>query len=124
MEQMYLGTEGIFGIPVSVSATYVMLFILFGAMVERTGTGKLFMDFAMALTGHTAGGPAKVACITSGMFGTVSGSAVANVMTTGAFRSEEHTSELQSLMRISYAVFCVQQKNIYRTNNHTITILQ
>ncbi len=85
MEQMYLGTEGIFGIPVSVSATYVMLFILFGAMVERTGTGKLFMDFAMALTGHTAGGPAKVACITSGMFGTVSGSAVANVMTTGAF---------------------------------------
>ncbi|MEQ8813705.1 MAG: TRAP transporter permease [Marinovum algicola] len=85
MEQMYLGTEGIFGIPVSVSATYVMLFILFGAMVERTGTGKLFMDFALALTGHTTGGPAKVACITSGLFGTVSGSAVANVMTTGAF---------------------------------------
>src|SRR3546814_19919740 len=85
MEQMYLGTEGIFGIPVSVSATYVMLFILFGAMVERTGTGKLFMDFAMALTGHTDGGPAKVACITSGMCGTVSGSAVDNVMTTGAF---------------------------------------
>lgn len=85
MEQMYLGTEGIFGIPVSVSATYVMLFILFGAMVERSGTGKLFMDFALALTGHTAGGPAKVACITSGLFGTVSGSAVANVMTTGAF---------------------------------------
>jgi len=85
MEQLYLGTEGIFGIPVSVSATYVMLFILFGAMVERTGTGKLFMDFALALTGHTTGGPAKVACITSGLFGTVSGSAVANVMTTGAF---------------------------------------
>ncbi|WP_193181891.1 TRAP transporter permease [Nisaea sediminum] len=85
MEQLYLGTEGIFGIPVSVSATYVMLFILFGAMVERTGTGRLFMDFAMALAGHTAGGPAKVACITSGMFGTISGSAVANVMTTGTF---------------------------------------
>src|SRR3546814_12059987 len=59
MEQMYLGTEGIFGIPVSVSATYVMLFILFGAMVERTGTGKLFMDFAMALTGHTEIGRAS-----------------------------------------------------------------
>ena len=85
MEQLYLGTEGIFGIPVSVSATYVMLFILFGAMVERTGTGRLFMDFAMAIAGHTAGGPAKVACITSGMFGTISGSAVANVMTTGTF---------------------------------------
>ena len=85
MEQMYLGTEGIFGIPAGVSATYVMLFILFGSLVERTGTGKLFMDFAMSLTGHQAGGPAKVACITSGMFGTVSGSAVANVMTTGTF---------------------------------------
>ena len=84
-EQMYLGTEGIFGIPVYVSATYVMLFILFGALVERTGTGQLFMDFAMSLTGHTAGGPAKVSCLTSGMFGTVSGSAVANVMTTGTF---------------------------------------
>ena len=85
MEQLYISTEGIFGIPVSVSATYVMLFILFGALVERTGTGRLFMDFALSLTGHTAGGPAKVACVTSGLFGTVSGSAVANVMTTGAF---------------------------------------
>jgi TRAP transporter 4TM/12TM fusion protein len=85
IEQMYMGTEGILGIPLYVSATYVMLFILFGALVERTGTGALFMDFAMGLAGHSAGGPAKVSCITSGMFGTVSGSAVANVMTTGAF---------------------------------------
>lgn len=85
IDQLYLTTEGIFGIPLSVSATYVMLFILFGSLVERTGTGRLFMDFAMSLTGHTAGGPAKVACITSGLFGSVSGSAVANVMTTGTF---------------------------------------
>jgi TRAP transporter 4TM/12TM fusion protein len=85
MEQLYLGTEGIYGIPASVSATYVMLFIMFGALVERTGTGQMFMDFALSLTGHQAGGPAKVACITSAMFGTVSGSAVANVMTTGTF---------------------------------------
>lgn len=84
-EQMYLTTEGIFGVPIYVSATYVMLFILFGALVERTGTGQLLMDFAMGLTGHRAGGPAKVACVTSGLFGTVSGSAVANVMTTGTF---------------------------------------
>jgi TRAP transporter 4TM/12TM fusion protein len=84
-EQMYLGTEGIFGVPVYVSATYVMLFILFGAIVERTGTGQLLMDVAMSLAGHTAGGPAKVACAASGMFGTISGSAVANVMTTGTF---------------------------------------
>ena len=85
MEQLYVSTEGIYGIPISVSATYVILFIIFGAMVERSGAGRLFMDFALSLTGHTAGGPAKVACITSGLFGTVSGSAVANVMTTGAF---------------------------------------
>lgn len=85
MEQLYLTTDGILGIPVAVSATYVVLFILFGSFVERTGTGRLFMNFALSLTGHTAGGPAKVACITSAMFGTVSGSAVANVMTTGTF---------------------------------------
>ncbi|MFC3134732.1 TRAP transporter permease, partial [Microbaculum marinum] len=85
IDQLYLTTEGIFGIPLSVSATYVVLFILFGSLVERTGTGQLFMDFAMSLTGHAAGGPAKVACITSGLFGSVSGSAVANVMTTGTF---------------------------------------
>ena len=85
LDQLYMTTEGVFGIPTSVSATFVMLFILFGTFVERTGTGRLFMDFAMSLTGHTAGGPAKVACITSGLFGSVSGSAVANVMTTGTF---------------------------------------
>jgi TRAP transporter 4TM/12TM fusion protein len=73
----------VFGIPLSVSAKYVVLFVLFGAFLERVGTGELFMSFAMALTGHTAGGPAKVACLTSGLFGTVSGSAVSNVMTTG-----------------------------------------
>src|SRR3546814_5362498 len=118
MDQTYMTTEGIFGIPLYVSATYVMLFILFGAFVERSGAGQLFMDFALALAGHTAGGPAKVAVLTSALFGTVSGSAVANVMTTGTFtiplmkrRSEEHTSELQSLMRTSYAVFCLKKKN-------------
>jgi TRAP transporter 4TM/12TM fusion protein len=85
LDQLYLTTEGIFGIPLYVSATYVMLFILFGAFVEHSGAGQLFMDFALALAGHTSGGPAKVAVITSSLFGTVSGSAVANVMTTGTF---------------------------------------
>ncbi|MEO8526807.1 MAG: TRAP transporter fused permease subunit, partial [Caldimonas sp.] len=73
------------GIPLYVSATYVMLFILFGSFVERSGAGQLFMDFALALAGGQSGGPAKVAVITSSLFGTVSGSAVANVMTTGTF---------------------------------------
>jgi TRAP transporter 4TM/12TM fusion protein len=85
LDQLYLTTEGIFGIPLYVSATYVMLFILFGSFVEKSGAGQLFMDFALALAGHTSGGPAKVAVITSSLFGTVSGSAVANVMTTGTF---------------------------------------
>ena len=83
IEQLYLSTEGIFGSTLGVSATYVMLFVLFGAFMEKSGTGQLFMDFAMALTGHTAGGPGKVAIVSSSLFGTVSGSAVANVMVDG-----------------------------------------
>jgi TRAP transporter 4TM/12TM fusion protein len=83
MEQLYLSTEGIFGSTLGVSASYVMLFVLFGAFMERSGTGQLFMDFAMSLTGHTAGGPGKVAVVSSSLFGTVSGSAVANVMVDG-----------------------------------------
>ena len=60
LDQLYMTTEGIFGIPLSVSAAYVLIFVLFGSFMERTGTGQLFMDFAMSLTGHTAGGPGKV----------------------------------------------------------------
>src|SRR5690625_1490660 len=85
LDQLYLTTEGVFGIPLYISATYVMLFILFGTFVERSGAGQLFMDFALAFTGSSAGGPAKVAVVTSTLFGTVSGSATANVMTTGVF---------------------------------------
>jgi TRAP transporter 4TM/12TM fusion protein len=95
IEINYLTTEGIFGIPLSVSATYVILFILFGAFVERSGAGRMFMDFALSLTGHSVGGPAKVAVITSGLFGTISGSAVANVMTTGTFT-------IPMMMRLGY----------------------
>ncbi len=83
LEQLYLSTEGIFGSTLGVSASYVMLFVLFGAFMERSGTGQLFMDFAMALTGRQAGGPGKVAVVSSSLFGTVSGSAVANVMVDG-----------------------------------------
>jgi TRAP transporter 4TM/12TM fusion protein len=83
LEQLYLSTEGIFGSTLGVSASYVMLFVLFGAFMERTGTGQLFMDFALSITGHTAGGPGKVSIVSSSLFGTVSGSAVANVMVDG-----------------------------------------
>ena len=83
LEQLYFSTDGIFGSTLGVSASYVMLFVLFGAFMEKSGTGKLFMDFALSLTGHTAGGPGKVAVVSSSLFGTVSGSAVANVMVDG-----------------------------------------
>jgi TRAP transporter 4TM/12TM fusion protein len=83
LDQLYMTTEGIFGIPLSVSAAYVVIFVLFGSFMERTGTGQLFMDFAMSLTGGTAGGPGKVSCVSSALFGTISGSAVANVMVDG-----------------------------------------
>jgi TRAP transporter 4TM/12TM fusion protein len=83
IEIMYLTTEGIFGPTLGVSAAYVIMFVLFGAFMERTGVGRLFMDFALSLTGHTAGGPGKVSVISSSLFGTVSGSAVANVMVDG-----------------------------------------
>jgi TRAP transporter 4TM/12TM fusion protein len=83
IEILYITTEGILGPTLGVSASYVIMFVLFGAFMERTGVGRLFMDFALSLTGHTAGGPGKVAVVSSSLFGTVSGSAVANVMVDG-----------------------------------------
>lgn len=83
IEMLYITTEGIFGITLAASAAYVIVFVVFGSMMERTGTGQLFMDFALALTGRTAGGPGKVAVVSSSLFGTISGSAVANVLVDG-----------------------------------------
>ena len=83
VDQLYLTTEGIFGSTLGVSAGYVVIFVLFGAFMERSGVGSLFMDFALALTGRATGGPGKVAVVSSSLFGSVSGSAVANVMVTG-----------------------------------------
>ena len=85
IDYMYLGTEGIYGIPLGVVATFVFHFVLFGLFISRTGLGQLFMDLAMAIAGGTPGGPAKVAVVSSGMFGSISGSSVANTVTTGSF---------------------------------------
>jgi len=85
IEHLYAGTEGIFGIPLGVSASFVFLFILFGAVLNKTGMGKFFIDVAMAVAGHTTGGPAKVAVIASGFMGSINGSSVANTVTTGSF---------------------------------------
>ncbi|MGI6029575.1 MAG: TRAP transporter permease [Candidatus Heteroscillospira sp.] len=82
---MFFTTEGVFGTPIGVSATYIFLFILFGSFLEKTGVGKLFIDFANAIAGKRVGGPAKVAVISSALQGTVSGSSVANTVSTGSF---------------------------------------
>ncbi|HEY4079995.1 MAG TPA: TRAP transporter permease [Burkholderiaceae bacterium] len=85
VSQLFLGTEGLFGIPTLVSATYIFLFILFGSFLEHAGMINLFNSIALGLVGHARGGPAKVAVISSGMMGTISGSGVANVLTVGQF---------------------------------------
>ncbi len=85
MEHMYVSAEGIYGIALGVSSTYIFLFILFGAFLGETGLSKLFTNISMAWAGDKPGGPAKVAIIASGLLGMINGSAAANVVTTGAF---------------------------------------
>lgn len=85
VEQMAYGTEGIYGTPIYVSASYIFLFILFGAFLEQAGMIGLFTDVAMGFVGGARGGPAKVAVLSSGLMGTISGSGVANVVSTGQF---------------------------------------
>lgn len=85
VSHMYLGLEGILGIPIGVSATFVFMFILFGAVLDKTGVGKFFIDIAFAATGFFRSGPAMTAVLASGLMGSISGSSVANTVTTGAF---------------------------------------
>ncbi|WP_341677345.1 TRAP transporter permease [Niveibacterium sp. SC-1] len=85
VNQLFLGGDGIYGTPTLVSATYIFLFILFGAFLEQAGMIALFNNFALGLVGWARGGPAKVAVVSSGFMGTISGSGVANVLTVGQF---------------------------------------
>ncbi|WP_332696377.1 TRAP transporter permease [Halalkalibacter lacteus] len=82
---MYVTTEGVYGTAIGVSATYIFLFILFGAFLSKSGMGQFFNDMALAIAGQTRGGPAKVSVIASGFLGSINGAAVANVVTTGTF---------------------------------------
>ncbi len=84
VSHVFFTTEGIFGIPLGVSSTFIFLFILFGAYLEGTGLGKFFIDVANSIAGWASGGPAKVSVLSSGLMGTVSGSSVANVVGTGS----------------------------------------
>jgi len=85
IEQMYLLPDGVFGIPLGVSAKYLVIFLLFGAFLEQAGAGTFFTDIASSLVGRTRGGAAKVAVVASSLFGTISGAPTANVMVTGTF---------------------------------------
>ena len=85
IDTLFMTSDGIYGIPLYVASTYIVLFIIFGAILIRSGVGRFFVDLAISLTGHRTGGPAKAAVVASGMPGTVYGSAVANVVTTGSF---------------------------------------
>ncbi len=82
---IFYKSDGVFGIMANVLATYVILFVLFGAFLEKSGAQKFFIDFPLAAVGDKVGGPAKVAVIASGFFGSISGSAIANTVSTGAF---------------------------------------
>ncbi len=85
VQHLYLGTEGIYGVAVGVVATYVFHFVLFGVLAQASGLGQLFIDLATMLAGRFVGGPAKVSVVSSGFFGMISGSPIANTVTTGAF---------------------------------------
>ena len=85
IDHLYLYIEGIFGVPIGVSATFVILFIIFGAFLQATKTGDFMMNIANSVAGGARGGPAKIAVVASGLFGSISGSAVANVAATGVY---------------------------------------
>ena len=85
VEHLYLGTEGIYGIAIGVVATFVFHFVLFGVLAQATGLGQLFIDLASIVAGRYTGGPAKVSVVSLGFFGMISGSPIANTVTTGAF---------------------------------------
>ena len=95
LDYLYMTDNGIWGVALGVAATYIVLFIIFGAFAEKAGVSRFFIDFANAIAGHTKGGPAKVAIVSSAMIGSVTGSTVANVYTTGQFT-------IPMMMRLGY----------------------
>ena len=84
-EHMWLSTEGVFGLPLGVSSEFIFLYVLFGSLLDKAGAGNYFIQLSFSLLGHLRGGPAKAAVISSGLTGMISGSAIANVVTTGTF---------------------------------------
>ncbi|KIC09277.1 C4-dicarboxylate ABC transporter [Leisingera sp. ANG-M1] len=85
VDHMWLTTEGVFGLPLGVSNSFIFLFVLFGALLDKGGAGNFFIKLSFSMLGHLRGGPAKAAVVSSGLTGLISGSAIANVVTTGTF---------------------------------------
>jgi TRAP transporter 4TM/12TM fusion protein len=85
VDKLVYTTDGIFSIPLAAAATFIFLFVLFGKFLERSGAGELFIELAFALAGRSKGGPAKMAVLSSAFMGSISGSATANVVSTGAY---------------------------------------
>ncbi|WP_405117461.1 TRAP transporter fused permease subunit [Phaeobacter sp. BS23] len=85
VDHMFLTTEGVFGLPLGVSNSFIFLFVLFGALLDKGGAGNFFIKLSFSMLGHLRGGPAKAAVVSSGLTGLISGSAIANVVTTGTF---------------------------------------
>ncbi|MCB1822839.1 MAG: TRAP transporter permease, partial [Candidatus Competibacteraceae bacterium] len=85
VNHQWITTEGVFGIALGVSTSFVFLFVLFGAMLDKAGAGNYFIKVAFSMLGHMRGGPAKAAVVASGLTGLISGSSIANVVTTGTF---------------------------------------
>ena len=94
---IFYKSDGIFGIMANVLATYVILFVLFGAFLEKCGAQKFFIDWPLAAVGHKIGGPGKVSVIASGLFGSISGSAIANTVSTGAFTIPPEVVSIEQL---------------------------
>ncbi len=108
-EHMWLSTEGVFGIPLGVAASFVFLFVLFGALLDKAGAGNFFTQLSFAMLGHMRGGPAKAAVLSSGLNGVVSGSSIANVVTSGVFtiplmRRVGYSAEKASAIEVSSSV--------------------
>ena len=114
INHLYMTNQGIYGVAIGVMAQYVFLFILFGVLAMRIGLGQLFIDLAMALAGRYSGGPAKVAIFSSAFMGTISGSSIANTVTTGALT-------IPAMKRIGYPAHfsgAVEATSLHRRSDH------
>jgi hypothetical protein len=110
---IYYMSDGVFGIMANVLATYVILFVLFGAFLEKSGAQKFFIDWPLAAVGHKIGGPAKVSVIASGLFGSISGSAIANTVSTAHSPSHDEKGRLPAPHRRRHRTGGLHRRHVH-----------